>query len=118
MTKMNIFPEILMMVRKFDAVESLLSLQNKIHKEGIIDEEDALPMPVLDITSHDLQSTKEYLTCDAYEDMCLIVNYSDKVCCFNVVKSKQLSWQCKGCNRCQSKQNMIACDKCEHWYHW
>lgn len=58
-----------MMVCKMDAVESLISLQEKISKDGIIDEEDALPVSVLDISSEDLRSTEDYLTRDAYEDM-------------------------------------------------
>lgn len=58
-----------MMVCNHDHVEMLLKHQETINEEGVIRNEDDLPLSVLDISEQDIQTTKDYLTVTAYRDM-------------------------------------------------
>jgi len=83
-------------------------------------------MSVLDMTTHEWNIIKKYLICDVYARVLklgqstyiviIALSYCDA--CMPVVKSKQMTWTCMACHTSSSCKNMIACDKCDHWYHW
>lgn len=41
-----------------------------INEEGILNDEDSLPMSVLDFTAVELKSIEEYLMAEAYKNVC------------------------------------------------
>ncbi len=57
------------MVCKDSHVEALLNRQENITEEGILSSEDAFPMSVLDISTLELDSIRQYMTVDAFRDM-------------------------------------------------
>jgi hypothetical protein len=34
------------------------------------------------------------------------------------VTEKKAEWQCQLCTDVTTQRNMIACDKCDKWFHW
>jgi hypothetical protein len=59
-----------MMVCKDEAMEALVNAQKIVDDEGLISDEEVLPMSVLDITGPELKSIEEHFTPDAYKNAC------------------------------------------------
>lgn len=94
--------DVLMMICKDKAVREFIDHQKMITDDGIC-EEDIFPISVIDIAEEDLQAIAKHLTATAYQKV------------HQLVRNKQLAWQCKSCGSSKSKHNMIACDACDQW---
>ena len=56
-----------MMICKDNAVEALLDSQTNIDSDGIVSDEEILPLSILDFTNSELQIVEDYLTPGAYK---------------------------------------------------
>ena len=80
--------------------------QSAISEDGtLITQSNLLPeISEVVIDAPSLNTLKQYFTTDAWMAV--------------VQRGKIQDWKCHLCTCITTKQNMIACDFCDKWYHW